>query len=207
MRMTLFRFLFSLILRKGKKRPLFEAERAIFELSADMGEEYRRRLLAVVRRHWPLLAAALLSVLDVWIRVIWAASAPRSGVMIGMGIVAFWVLLAPWRWKPQYPQLAGHIVVAGLLLVTMGALLNGIVMVTNAGRMPVAGLAVEMPEHTPVTDDTNFAWLGDVFTVYRQHDGLPLMAFSIGDTGVVMGVGCAVAGSLMVAVHRRHRRG
>ena len=143
-------------------------------------------------REWrgmPLLVlAALLNVLGGFVawKVAPLAPAVRLASLVGVyGLVAWVLWTTPVLWRPA------------LAVVTLGGLLNFLVMAANAGRMPVdlgllraAGkphLAVRIAQgtafrHEPLTPDTRLAFLGDVIPLPR-----PFNVPSIGD--VVLAVG------------------
>ncbi len=75
----------------------------------------------------------------------------------------------------------------GLLVLTIGAALNLIVVVANGGRMPVAPAVASIHgnvgQYTPMTDSTHLSWLGDWI-------GLPahLGVYSPGDVIIAAGI-------------------
>ncbi len=87
---------------------------------------------------------------------------------------------------------------AGLLIIGAGILLNLIVIAANGGMMPVDGSALppdvlqelsagkKSPFHTPMNEETLFAFLGDRITLFYR----PNQLFSLGD--LVIGAGAFV---------------
>ncbi|GAB3268923.1 DUF5317 domain-containing protein [Kineosporia babensis] len=84
--------------------------------------------------------------------------------------------------------------VKGVLLVTLGAMANGVTIAVNGGTLPASRWAVETAglDHregfvnSGVLENPRLPWLGDVFAI---PEGLPFAnVFSIGDVLIVAGV-------------------
>lgn len=85
----------------------------------------------------------------------------------------------------------------GVVVVGVGALLNGVTIALNGGVLPTTEAAVEAAgiehgdgfDNTAVLDDAVLPWLGDVFA---WPEPLPLAnTFSVGDVLIVAGVAIA----------------
>lgn len=150
------------------------------------------RGLAATTWRWSWLLPAVLAVQLVLLQTSWVPEPVSPAVHVASYLLAAVFIVANLR-------------VAGLWLLGLGALGNGLAIVANGGTMPaspealrVAGIEGETGfVNSASTQDANLAWLGDVLAVPASW---PLAnVFSVGDVLIV-------AGAAWVA-HAAARRG
>ena len=149
--------------------------------------------LARLKFRWPLLLVAAVALRYV---VIFSPLSRVEGAQyvyaVSLALIALWTL---WHLR----------LLPGVWLVTLGALLNLIVVVANGGRMPVdatlaarqlGGILVErghIGQYTVMGPDTHLGFLGDWVSLGPLPE-----AYSPGDVLIAMGIALVI----LISIHR-----
>jgi hypothetical protein len=133
------------------------------------------------RRTWVILTALILQIVAISVVPGW----PRP-LLVGAHLFSY-VLAGWWVWANRH--------IAGLPIITLGGLLNGVTIAINGGTLPANPHALARAGIHPVAGDFNnsgilahphLAFLGDVFAIPA---GWPLAnVFSVGDFLILAGL-------------------